>query len=405
MATFQTSDDALFITEYNNKTLLPIIKMDAPYTNSLTETPFQMGQGTDVYFRGRNPLAAVSGTLLAGTEMTDPTPVAWSGRKIKAQLYRLHNSINASSAERQVSFDMMRQDRDAVAANIIESMELHNRTFIDPYLVHTRGDWDTTSPYQGEYAATSAGTTTTIISTTLDDAGGNANDYWGGNSTYGYVMPITLTDPNYGQGRIVSDFVTATDTATVSSAWTTATASGQRYIFCIGTGLTTGDKLALATIAKVNAVFDHLHIKKQFKWPTANGYGFRAFLSGYDHYDVTQDSNYVSFNVNNSKSPAFMQYRVDNIYNNDIFVTDVDYRESAAGVYSATGAVYNSTFLGKGAGYRVPLNKPKIVVVNKPDSSNIAGYKTWITWTTDYACAPVVGTAGIVVLSVPTGLL
>jgi hypothetical protein len=327
--------------------------------------------------------------------------VVWSGWKIKAQLYRLHNSINASSVERQVSFDNMREDRDAVAANIVESMELHNRKFIDPYLVHVRGDWDGTSPYQLEYAATSAGTTTTIISTTLTQA----NDYWGGNSTYGYVMPITLTDPNYGQGRIASDFDAASDTVTVSSAWTTATASGQRFIGCIGTDLTTGDSLSLATIAKVKAMFDHLHIKKRFKWPTANGYGMRAFLSAFDHYDVTQDSNYVSFNVNNSKSPAFMQYRVDNIYNTDIFVTDVDYRETTAGVYSATGAVYNSTFLGKGAGYRVPLNRPFIKVVSKADSGNLLGYKTWISWSTDYACAPVVGTAGIVVLTVPTGLI
>lgn len=401
MATFQTSDDALFITEFNETTLLPIMKMDAPYTNCLTETPFEQGQGTDVYFRGRNPLAAVTGTLLAGTELTDPTPVAWAGRRIKAQLYRLHNSINASSAERQVSFDKMREDRDAVAANIIESMELHNRTFIDPYLVHVRGDWDTTSPYQLEYAATSAGTTTTLVSTTLTQA----NDYWGGNSTYGYIMPITLTDPNYGQGRICSDFTTADDTATVSAAWTTATASTQRFIGCIGTALTTGDTLTLAKLAKVNALFDHLHIKNRFKWPTANGFGFRAFLSAYDHYDVTQDTNYVAYNVGNSKSPGFLQYRVDNIYNNDIFVTDVDYRETVAGVYGATGAVYNNTFLGKGAGYRVALNKPKIVVVNTPDSGNIAGYKTWITWTTDYACAPVVGTAGIVVLTVPTGVI
>lgn len=401
MATFQTSDDDLFLTEFNNKTLLSIIKMDAPYTNCLKETKFEQGHGTDVYFRGRNPLAPVSGTLLAGTELTDPVPVPWSGRKIKAQLYRLHNSINASSVERQVSFDKMREDRDAVAANIIESMELHNRKFIDPYLVHVRGDWDTSSPFQIEVAATSAGSTTTMVSTTLSQA----DDYWGGNSTYGYIMPITLTDPNYGQGRITSDFATTGDILTVSAAWQKATASAQRFILSIGTDLTTGDKLSLATIAKVKALFDHLHIKNQFKWPTANGYGMRAFLSAYDHYDVTQDSNYVSFNVNNSKSPGFMQYRVDNIYNNDIFVTDVDYRESTAGVYSATGDVYSSTFLGKGAGYRVPLNKPKIVVVSKPDSGNIAGYKTWITWTTDYACAPVVGTAGIVVLTVPTGLL
>jgi hypothetical protein len=405
MSTFDTTDDANFITEYNVKTLLPIMKMDAPYTNCLTEQPFEPGHGTDVYFRGRNPLAKVSGTLLAGTEMTDPTPVTWAGRKIKAQVYRLHNSINASSTERKVSFDQMRQDRDAVANNIIESMEYHNRTFIDPYLVHVRADWDRTSPFQGEYAATSAGSTTTIVSTYMDDASGHANDYWGGNSTYGYIMPITLTDPNYGQGRIVSDFATSGDLLTVSSAWTTATADTQRFINCIGTSLTTGDKMTMATIAKVNAVFDHLHIKKQFKWPTGKGFGFRGFLSGFDYYDVTQDTNYLAYNVASSKAPGFMQYRVDTLYNNDIFVTDVDYRESVGGVVSETGAVYNSTFLGKGAGYRVALVKPTVKVVMEPDSSNLLGYKTWISWTTDYACAPVVGTAGIVVLSVPTGLL
>jgi hypothetical protein len=401
MADFQTDDDALFITEFNENTLLPIMEMDAPYTNCLTEMPFEQGQGTDVYFRGRNPLAPVTGTLLAGTEMTDPTPVPWSGRRIKASVYRLHNSINASSVERQASFDQMKQDRDAVAANIIESTELHNRTFIDPYLVHVRADWDTTSPYQEEVAATSAGTTLTIVSTALSQA----DYYWGGNSTYGYVMPITLTSTGYAQGRIVSNFATSGDTATVSAAWNVATASAERFIFCIGTGLTTGDKMSLSVIAKINALFDHLHIKNRFKWPTAKGYGFRAFLSGFDHYDVTQDSNYISYNISNEKAPGFMQYRVDNIYNNDIFVTDVDYRESVAGVYSASGAVFNNTFLGKGAGYRVALNKPKIVVVNTPDSGNLAGYKTWITWTTDYACAPVVGTAGIVALSVPTGLI
>jgi len=414
MATTQTTDDANFITELNETTLLPIMKQDAPFTKVLEEDKFALRSGTDVYFRGRNPIDAVTGTLLAGTELTDPDPVVPTGRKIKASLYRIHNSINASSVERQVSFDGFTMDRDIIAENIIESMELHNLKFIVPYLLHFRADWDITTGtqgYQTRASATAGGTTSTASIGALVEA----DDWWGGNSTQGYIMPITKNNENYGAGRRIDDFDAtggaAEDLVTIDvsgdpdNVWTDATATGDEFILSIGTDLAAGDKLTIATVAKTMAIMDDLGIKNNFKFANPGGMGFKLFLSAFDFYDITQDTDWKNWAINNAKSDGFKKWSVGNIYSNEILKTDINYRETVAGAFSATGAVYNAIFMGKGAGKRTVLNAPKIKVVNTPDSGNLLGYKTWISYSTDYACCPCVGTAGAAVMTVPTGLL
>jgi hypothetical protein len=401
-----TTDDALFQTQMYNDTLLPIMKRDAMLTKLIQEDKMAEKHGTDVYFFGRNPIDPVSGTLLAGTEITDPTPVHITGRKIKSQLYRLHNSIGYSKTEKQTTFDGLLEIRDIIATNIVESLEIWNWRMIAPYVVHVRSDWDITTGtngYQIMATASGAGSTTTIVDTTLVEA----NDWWGGNSTTGYAMPVTKNNDNYGQGRITSDFDAASDTVTVSSAWNTATAANDVFILAIGTALAAGDKLTVQTIGKVMALMGQgmLDIGDQFKFANPSGYGFKLLISTLEKNDLINDTNYLTWVQYNDKSKGFEKWSVGNIYNNEMLETGLGYRESVAGAYSATGAVYNALMIGKKTAVRTVLNKPTIIPVDKADSGNLANYKRWLTWTTDYACGVNVGTSGCVILNVPTAIL
>jgi hypothetical protein len=217
-----------------------------------------------------------------------------------------------------------------------------------------------------------------------------------------------LTDTNYGQGRIVSNFLTSGDVGTVSVAWNAGSGTGNEFIICVGAGgtpLTTGDKLTVAVIGKAMSLFDSLQIKSNMKFQNASGAGFKIFLSAPDWGDIKVDTDYAKWVQNNAKSPGYEKWSIGNIYTNELLLIDQVYRETTGGVYSATGAVYNVVIMGNGCARRTELNAPRIVVVNSADSGNLAGYKTWITWTTDYAVAPVVCTAGAVVLTVPTTIV
>ncbi len=403
MSTFLTSDDTLFLTEMNDKKLLKSIIRNAPVTKSIKIDKFASMEGVDVYFRGRNPLDPVDGADAESVQVTDPAPVQPTSRKILATLQTLQNSINPSWLEKKVTFDGLKGMHNLLVGNIKESIEKHNIKTIVPDLLTFLADWDNSSPYQQQVLTTSAGSTTTVVSTALTQA----DDYWNPS----YVMPIDLNNVNYGQQRLASDFATTGDILTVSAAWNAASGDGNLFHLANVAGLTTGDKITVDVIGKIMAYMGEgsLNITSTDGYLFANpdGMGFRMFMGSLDYGDLVRDTDFKAWSTHNAKSKGFKKWSVGNIYSNEIMKYAMLYRESTARAFSETGAIYTTIGLGPECARRLELQKPFIEIVGgrgKADSGNILGKKIWMSWETDYAVKVVVGTDGFALKTVPTSL-
>lgn len=401
------SSDAELIRDLWDDEAIDFIEEEDPFSETIEEAAFAEKSGHEVYFTGRNPLAPVAAALTTGVEQTDPTVVAITGRKIKANLYRIHSTIGFTALTEQVSFDQIVDMLDIVRDNIRTSEQLHNVKTIAPQLLHFRADWDTSSPFQTQFLATDTGSTTTVVAAALTQA----DDYWGGSGgSVGYLSNISKTSRGYGQGRLSTDFATSGDILTFGAAGGSlaalnrATVANERFHVCIGTGLTTGDVLTMRVFSRINGFLGggSLGIPNKFKFRTKGGYGFKVFMSSFDREDLINDSAYQSYLQNNAGAPGFDKWAFGNLYNNDLYEYSQIYRESAAGAFSATGAVFNVIGMGKGIARKKVLNKPKIIPVMKPDSSNPAGYRKYITYTEDYAVGVVLSTGGFSILTVPS---
>ncbi len=403
MPTFLTTDDTLFLIEMNDKKLLKSIIRNAPITKSIKVDKFAEQSGVDVYFRGRNPLDPVDGADAESVQLTDPTPVQPTSRKIVASLRTLQNSINPSWLEKKVTFDGLKGMHNLLVGNIKESLERENIKQIVPDLLTFLADWDNSTPWQKQFVTTGAGDTTSVISTALTQA----DDYWNA----GYIMPISLNNVNYGQQRLVSDFETAGDDLTVSAAWNAASGSGNSFHLASVEGLTTGDKITVAVIAKIMSYMGdgELNITSQDGYLFANpeGMGFRMFMSSLDFGDLIRDTDWKAWQTYNDKSKGFKKWSVGNVYSNEIMKYAMLYRETTARAYSATGAIYTTIGLGPACARRLELQKPFIEIVGgrgKADSSNVLGKKLFMSWELDHAVKVVVGTDGFALKTVPTSL-
>lgn len=404
MSTFLTTDDTKMMTEMNEKRLLKAIIKNSPITKSIKAEEFDGQSGVDVFWRARNPYADVDGATAESVQLTNPTPIQPTSRKIKGTLYTLQNSINPSWLEKAVSYDGLRGAHELLVGNMSSSIEKHNIKFLVPDLLTFLADWDTSSPYFKRVAAASAGLTTTLVATSILT---QADDYWNPS----YVMPVTMTDPNYGQQRLASDFTTSDDTLTVSAAWNDLTAANMEFIIANVAALTTGDKITVATIGKIMAFMGEgsLDIPQDGDWMFSNpyGYGFRVFMSSLDYGDLMQDADYKAWATHNDKSDGFKRWSVGNVYGNEIMKYGHVYRESVARAYSATGAVFSVIGLGPQCASRKILQQPIVKIVggrNNPSYSNPLGKGILMSWETDYAVKVTNGVDGFCLKTVPTAL-
>lgn len=404
MATFLTTDDTLFLTELNEKRLLKAIVRAAPITKSIKEQKFESEHGVDVYFRGRNPLDPVDGATAESVQLTDPTPVQITSRKIKGTLYTLQNSVNPSWLEKKVTFDGLRGAHEMLVGNIKESIEKHNIKMIVPDLITFLADWDLASPYQKQFTASGGSTSSVAAAGILTEA----DDYWNPS----YVMPLSLNNVNYGQQRLGDTFTTADDTLTVAApVWNAAVASGDLIHIANVAGLTTGDKVTVEVFRKIMAYMGEgsLNITSTDGYLFSNpyGYGFRVFMSSLDYGDLIGDTDWKAWATYNDKSDGFKKWSVANVMSNEIMRYAMIYRESVARAFSATGAVFSIIGLGPECAKRSVLQQPFIEIVGgrgKADASNLLGKKIFMSWETDYAVKVVVGTDGFCLKTVPTAL-
>ena len=403
MSTFLTTDDTLFLTELNDKKLLKSIIRNAPITKSIKVDKYAERSGVDVYFRGRNPLDPVDGETAESVQLTDPTGVQPTSRKIQSTLYTLQNMINPSWLEKKVTFDGLKGLHNLLVGNMKESIEKHNIKMITPDIITFLADWDNSTPYQKQFVSTGAGSTTTVVNSLFTEA----DDYW----IPSYVMPLDLNNVNYGQQRLADAFTQSGAIVRVDTAWNAASGTGNTFHIANVAGLTTGDKMTVDLIGKVMAYLGEgsLNITSTdgYLFPNAYGMGFRMFMSSLDYGDLINDTNWKAWATYNDKSTGFKKWSVGNVYSNEIMKYAMTYRESVARAYSATGAVFSTIGLGPECARRLELEKPITTLVGgrgNPDSNNPLGKSIKMSWETTYAVKVVVGTDGFVLKTVPTSL-
>lgn len=393
-----TTGMAAFITEFNNRRILPIVKHNTVLTKLAKKIPHPRGEGVSVVYRQRLPLDTVSGAVATDNETTQETPASLVGRKFTAYLYELQNSIKPTRLLKLTDFNQLKDDSDAIANNMAESIEKHNISRVAPYLIHYRGDWD--SAFQRKFITTSAGTTTTFVATALTDA----DHTFGGNSTEGYTTSIDRLSQNMSLTRGCTAFTAFTGTV---DAFPYATGSGYWYWTSIGTGLTTGDSLTRAKLARAVAATNQLLLGSgdTFKFKNPKGMGFKLLLSTADKYDLREDTDLKAWETYNDRSDGFEQWRVGQVESCDVMEYSQVYRETVAGVYNAAGAVHNVMGIGNNCISCTELIPPHLTIVTKPDSGNPHGKFYTIAWDTTYSMEVTCGIAGFVLMTIPTSIL
>lgn len=402
-----TTDEANFITEYNKKKLLPVIEHNSLMAKLVDKDPgnFPSGSGTTMVLRRRLPRTLDTADLATTLQFTDATPQKFKGQTITANLRTLQGATEYSKLVKKVDINELRDIRNLVAIGAAESFDKDLIDVCSPLLTHVRADWDTSSPYQKIFISTTGCTTTSIAAAAILT---QADDYWGGNSTYGYIMDIGRSDPNYGIAESVTDFATSGDLLTVATYENTPTDLGDTFLVCIGTGLTRGtDKLPITTLAHVCSLYAEM-LKgsiSQYKWSNSSGMGFKLLVDPGTDYDLAQDSTNINYRSYNSRSTGFDNWQIGRCYNHDVLDYSNLRRETAGGVASATGDVHNVLSLGKHFGIRSELGGLRFVVnggEGREDSGNRLGKQCWIDYETTYAVTVQNGCAGVSILTAPT---
>lgn len=259
---------------------------------------------------------------------------------------------------------------DSLATGMAESLDYQMLTTLAGGGYRVRADADAT--YTVDCAATSDGSTTTFISTTLTES----DDAWNG----GY---ITITSPdtsdyadraNYCETRLISDFVASTDTVT-HAAFAYATQSGCTAHLCVGTGVAAGDVLSTAVVGlfvrtlkrnKGVRFNDGLVTKGMMNHketsnlpPGSGGPGYWVGLLSQEHeYDFMKDTTWVSAGTS-VKTDWLVNGEMDKWMGTKFYGTTQAWREDVDGTENeATGVVQLVHFLAQDAYGLSPISAP-----------------------------------------------
>lgn len=307
------------------------------------------GKGKTVYFTRYAPLAKNTSPLNE-TATGGITNKALKTQEISATVQQYGDVVEISEIASVTNIDVgVKEKVDIVATACGETMNALINAEIGKGFIRRRADADTT--YQVEHTATSEGTTTTLICTSLTQA----DDFWNG----GFITFTNPQDPNYGITVKVTDFVASSDTLTIETLpYKTTTDSQFRLV--VGTGLASTDVLSSAALKLARR-----DLKRFRAMPFEDG-KYVAIIDPDAEYDFMNDSEWKTVK----------QYRGEkDIYVGEIgewygirFVSATEvYRESVAGVASSTGAVHVISVLGKEAFGIVDLDKnQKKIFIKSP---------------------------------------
>ena len=255
-----------------------------------------------------------------------------------------------------------------------EEVDFNLATMVSKYGYLMRADLDTA--YTVDSAATSDGTTTTLVDTVLTQA----DDYWNGGTI------VFTSGWNMGLSGVVTDFDALSDTVTFTpankqSVLPYATKSGDTYHICTRTGLVATDVI---TLKNVKQAVGRLRTNKA---KVFQQYG-KTYVGIIDA-DVEIDLGDAFVDVGKYSERGIKQY-FDNEIGTVLGVRWVRatnlYRTDANGVASTTGVVRHVLIVGSDAYGTVPIsaasNKPRIIIhAPKPDDESESigslGVKVW----------------------------
>ena len=349
------------------------------------------GKGDTVRWHRKIKLARNTTALTAGTDIASPKSIFMT--EINSQALEYGDAVTRERIVELTSKHLGTWDEmvDSCATQSAESMDYLAMKLLAQNAFRMRVDNDTN--YQVDVAATSDGSTTTFISTSLTQA----EDFWNG----GY---ITITAPetttyldrgNYCETRLISNFVASTDTVT-HAAFAATTKSGCTAHLCVGTGIVATDVtntlafgLAIRQLKRNKGVrFNDAiisrapmqHKEVQNLPPGSGGPGYWVCILDQDHeHDFMKDTTWLELGTHQDKD-ALVNGAIKKWMGTMVFGTTQPWRETVAGVEAeADGVVRPVNFLAQDAyaisGIAAPgAEAPFGLVLNLMTSKDLGEY-------------------------------
>jgi hypothetical protein len=293
--------------------------------------PLPLNEGKTVNFTRFLPLATRTTAL---TETTTGGIAAGSGSTLKSMTVSATaapygNFTEVTELLRLTSIDKNMKEK-------VEVLAQQAGETIDELMMREYGDncnrirADADSSYWMEVATTSAGSTTTLISTTLTEA----DDYWNG----GYVCITDRTNAAYGEVRAISDFTAATDTVTVDAAFSTAPGSGCTFRICEGAGLSNSNSADKLTHTNLSYAKRELDDKNALAFE--NGM-YKGLVDPYSQFDFFASDSTFQGLAQQSRPTALEAGEIARWMGIQLFQQNLVWRSAvnSDSTYSATGAV------------------------------------------------------------------
>jgi hypothetical protein len=190
---------------------------------------------------------------------------------------------------------------------------------------------DANGDYSGTGTTTSTGSTTSIVDSgrTAKDADKPSigNDYY-----LGGFLTIT-SGPAYGQTRQISAYTNSSGTFT-TDAFDVAPGSGATYSVVVGTGIGATSTINSRAMRRANRIFGNYSAT-----PYENDF-FKALLNPDMHYDFFDDPDFNKASIYKDRMNNLETNSLGSFAGINFGKQTKLYRETVAGVESATGAVH-----------------------------------------------------------------
>ena len=377
MATTNTTTLASAIKDDFIDELLEIYESEAIWAKLGGDYQVEMGEGDNVILNRLLRSPKVTAALSEG--QTSFTPKAFKSNKISVDIAEWGDVFEVTKRASIVSLLTDANFRENIRDQILASTEYQVARTVCRGAFRERADAD--GAFQQSGQADAGSSAIALVDASLDDGSDN---YWGESADkVGYCTVTSPTGANYDITSVVTDFVHATDTATV--AFPQALDTTSKYRIFRGTGLAAGDVMDLTNISKVAALHEF------FRTPKFKDGVIRCVIDAETKRDLYMNSDIQNI-ITYDKSEAIGNYEVFRLLDTEFIVSPEVYREDVDGTENnATGVVRVAPFLGRDAfqvchwGDGSGMFGLEMFLIDKPDSGNYLGMKRWFSWYAAFA--------------------
>lgn len=382
MSITATTDLAPKVQAYYDRKFLLMAKPNMVISQFGQKGILPQGNGRTVYFTRYMPLEKRK------TPLTETRDGGITNKKLKTQeisvtVAEYGDVVEISSLADKTHIDPgVKAKIPIVAQQAAETINSLINDIVGVGFLRRRADADTTYQYDG--VATSAGTTTTLVDTSIS----GSDDKWNG----GFVTFTNPLDPNYGITVKVSDYVASTHTLTIE-ALPVATSTLSKFRLVVGTGIVATDILSSAAIKL--AVRD---LKRNKAMPFSDG-KYVGILDPDAEYDFMNDSEWKDVKKYQDQK-AIYQGEVGEWYGVRFVQASEIYRETVAGAASETGAVHVISIIGQQAFGITDLegDQKKIYVKNGKELGQELEMTGTVGWKVGFAAKTLNGVFGVNIL-------